>query len=79
MGCCVKDYVDPNECFCISYIDSVVMQKVGLNITKSKLRELARNSKPFGYVWTGAINPVLGNQKRTKIYRYKDFLSQIGK
>lgn len=73
MGASVRDNVNPQEFFSISSIDKRIMQLHGLNMSRTALIEKAKSSKPYAYVWTGSINPVSGLQRRTKVYRYKDF------
>ena len=72
MGISVYGELSQNEYFCISKIQKRIMLKHGLNMTIKELKELARNSKPCGWVLTGS-RYAIGFHKKTSIYRYADF------
>lgn len=72
MGLSVWNQVDNEKFFSISTIDKKVMQKHGLKMTVTQLRELARKTPPHAEIYTGQ-SKLIGQRRLTKIYRYQDF------
>ena len=73
MGASVKNSVNTEKYFSISAIDKNVMEKLGLKMTIQELRAVARSSPPAFEIMTGT-EEYPGRIRKTKIYRYSDFL-----
>lgn len=73
MGASVKNSVNTDKYFSISTIDKNVMEKLGLKMTIRELRAVARSSPPAFEIMTGT-EEYPGRIRKTKIYRYSDFL-----
>lgn len=73
MGASVKNSVNTEKYFSISTIDKNVMEKLGLKMTIQELRAVARSSPPAFEIMTGT-EEYPGRIRKTKIYRYSDFL-----
>lgn len=54
------------------------MEKYGINMTIQKLREKAIASPPFAEILTGQ-SKLIGMRRKTKIYRYEDFVEKTDK
>lgn len=76
MGLTVFNQFDKSKYFSLTNIDAQAMKDNGLNMSKSKLRELARQRPPYMTALTGNDNDY-GQCRITNIYRYKDFKEQI--
>ncbi len=74
MGMSVWSEVDTNKYFSISTIDKAKMAKYGINMSIKQLRDLARETAPFTVILTGQSDDK-GYRRRTKIYRYEDFIT----
>lgn len=73
MGASVSNQVNTEKYFSISTIDKNVMEKLGLKMTIQELRAVARSSPPAFEIMTGT-EEYPGRIRKTKIYRYSDFL-----
>ena len=73
MGASVKNSVNTDKYFSISTIDKNVMEKLGLKMTIRELRAVVRSSPPAFEIMTGT-EEYPGRIRKTKIYRYSDFL-----
>ena len=73
MGASVRNSVNTEKYFSISTIDKSVMEKLGLKMTIQELRAVARSSPPAFEIMTGT-EEYPGRIRKTKIYRYSDFL-----
>lgn len=73
MGLSVFSEVDTNKYFSISTIEKSKMQKYGLTMSIKQLRLMAIKTVPFAEILTGQ-SKAIGFRRRTKIYRYEDFV-----
>ena len=77
MGMKLYEQCDKDKYFSISTIDKERMKAAGLNMTVTKLRELAKKSLPVTQLPTGSVS-CDKKVRLTKIYRYSDFLEESG-
>lgn len=75
MGMSVWSQCDTRKYFSISTIEKKRMDEYGLNMTIQELRNRAVASPPYAEVLTGQ-SKVLGYRRKTKIYRYEDFVEK---
>lgn len=72
MGLSVWNQVDNWKYFSISSIDKKVLAKHGINISVTQFKEIVRRTPAYTTISTGS-DRVMGQRRRTNIYRYEDF------
>ena len=76
MGLSVWNQVDNQKYFSLSSIDKRILVQKGIDISIAKFKEIVRRTPPYATIATGS-DRVMGQRRRTNIYRYADFQNTI--
>ena len=74
MGLSVFNQVDSSKYFSLSSVTKKALREKGINMPIEMFKDIVRRTPPYTTISTGS-DRVMGQRRKTNIYRYEDFVN----